>query len=159
MHTNEEARDYKILRCKVDEIDNLEIFIPPKKETVIGDLDFLDDYIIRGEKSDAIPKLFVRNIQTNKEEEIKISEEVIGVPSFSFKQRDTNTTKIRVGWESMATPKKIYEYDIVTKKRKLVKETEIPSGHDSNKYIVERIKAKSRDGRMIPISLLRLKKF
>ena len=151
------ARDYKILRCKVDEIDNLEIFIPPKKETVIGDLDFLDDYIIRGEKSDAIPKLFVRNIQTNKEEEIKISEEVIGVPSFSFKQRDTNTTKIRVGWESMATPKKIYEYDIVTKKRKLVKETEIPSGHDSNKYIVERIKAKSRDGRMIPISLLRLK--
>ena len=46
MHTNEGARDYKILRCKVDEIDNLEIFIPPKKETVIGDLDFLDDYII-----------------------------------------------------------------------------------------------------------------
>ena len=157
MHTNEGARDYKILRCKVDEIDNLEIFIPPKKETVIGDLDFLDDYIIRGEKSDAIPKLFVRNIKTNKEEEIKISEEVIGVPSYSFKQRDTDTTKIRVGWESMATPKKIYEYDIVTKKRKLVKETEIPSGHDSNKYIVERIKAKSRDGRMIPISLLRLK--
>ena len=96
MHTNEGARDYKILRCKVDEIDNLEIFIPPKKETVIGDLDFLDDYIIRGEKSDAIPKLFVRNIQTNKEEEIKISEEVIGVPSFSFKQRDTNTTKIKL---------------------------------------------------------------
>ena len=157
VHTNEDARDYKILRCKIDEIDNLEIFVPSKKETVIGDLDFLDDYIIRGEKSDAIPKLFVRNIKTNDEEEIKISEEVIGVPSFSFKQRDTNTTKIRVGWESMATPKKIYEYDVVTKKRLLVKETEIPSGHDSNKYIVERIKAKSRDGRMIPISLLRLK--
>ena len=72
-------------------------------------------------------------------------------------QRDTNTTKIRVGWESMATPGRVYEYDIVTKEKKLVKETEIPSGHDPSKYVVERIKAKSHDGRLIPISLVRLK--
>ena len=39
----------------------------------------------------------------------------------------------------------------------LVKEVEIPSGHDSNKYIVERIKAKSHDGRMIPITLVKKK--
>ena len=72
-------------------------------------------------------------------------------------QKDTNTTKIRVHWESMATPGKIYEYDIVTKEKKLIKETEIPSGHDPDRYVVERIKAKSHDGRMIPISLVRLK--
>jgi oligopeptidase B len=73
-------------------------------------------------------------------------------------QKDTNTTKIRVSWESMATPGKIYEYDIVSKEKKLVKETEIPSGHDPKKYVVERIKAKSHDGRMIPISLGKVKK-
>ena len=157
VHTNEDARDYKILKCKVEQIDKLEIFIPAKKETVIGGLDFLDEYILRGEKSDAIPKLYVRNIKTNHEEEIKISDEAIGVPGASLMQKNTNTTKIRVGWESMATPGKIYEYDIITKEKKLVKETEIPSGHDPDKYVVERIKAKSHDGRMIPISLVRLK--
>ena len=157
IHTNEDARDYKILKCKTDQIDKLEVFISKKKETVIGGLDFLDDYIIREEKSDAIHKLFVRNIKTNKEEEIKISDEAIGVPGASLIQKNTNTTKIRVSWESMATPGKIYEYDIVTKEKKLVKETEIPSGHDPSKYIVERIKAESHDGRMIPISLIRLK--
>ncbi len=157
VHTNEDARDYKVLRCKTDQIKNLEVYIPAKKETVIGGLDFLDEYILRGEKSDAIPKLFVRNIKTNKEEEIKISDEAIGVPGASLMQRDTNTTKIRVGWESMATPGRVYEYDIVTKEKKLVKETEIPSGHDPSKYVVERIKAKSHDGRLIPISLVRLK--
>ena len=157
VHTNEDARDYKVLRCKTNQIQNLEVYIPAKKETVIGGLDFLDEYILRGEKSDAIPKLFVRNIKTNKEEEIKISDEAIGVPGASLMQRDTNTTKIRVGWESMATPGRVYEYDIVTKEKKLVKETEIPSGHDPSKYIVERIKAKSHDGRLIPISLVRLK--
>ena len=157
VHTNEDARDYKVLRCKTDQINKLETFIPAKKETVIGGLDFLDNYILRGEKSDAIPKLFVRNIKTNKEEEIKISDEAIGVPGASLMQKDTNTTKIRVSWESMATPGKIFEYDILTKEKKLVKETEIPSGHDPSKYVVERIKAKSHDGRMIPISLVRLK--
>ncbi len=157
VHTNEGARDYKVLRCKTNQIDKLEVFIPAKKETVIGGFEFLDDYILRSEKSDAIPKLFVRNINTNKEEEIKISDEPIGVPGISLMQRDTNTTMIRVGWESMATPGRVYEYDIVTKEKKLVKETEIPSGHDPSKYVVERIKARSHDGRMVPISLVRLK--
>ncbi len=157
IHTNEDARDYKILRCKTDKIDNLEVFIHPKKETVIGGFEFLDNYIIRTEKSDAIPKLYVRNLKNNTEEEIKVSNEVIGVPGVSLMQRDTNTSKIRVGWESMSTPARVYEYDIITKEKKLVKETEIPSGHDPKKYIVERIKAKSHDGRMIPISLIRLK--
>ncbi len=157
IHTNEKARDYKILRCKKDSIENLEEFIPSKKEVVIGGLDFLDEYIIRAEKSDAIPKLYIRNIDTNKEEEIKISNEPIGVPGASLMQKDTNTTKIRISWESLATPGKIFEYDIKTKEKKLVKEVEIPSGHDPSRYVVERIKAKSHDGRMIPISLVRLK--
>jgi len=157
VHTNKDARDYKILRCKISDIKNLEEFIPSKKETVVGALDFLDDYIIRGEKSDAIPKLFVRNIKTNKEEEIKISNEVIGSPGAALMQKDTNTSKIRVSWESMATPGRVYEYDILTKEKTLVKEVEIPSGHNPDNYVVERIKAKSHDGRMIPISLVRLK--
>ncbi len=157
VHTNKNARDYKILRCKINNIEELEEFIPSKKETVIGDLDFLDDFIIRGEKSDAIPRLFIRDIKTNKEEEIRISDEPIGSPGSSLMQRDRNTSKIWLSWESMATPGKVYEYDILTKEKKLVKEVEIPSGHDPKNYTVERIKAKSHDGRMIPISLVRLK--
>ena len=58
---------------------------------MIGGLDFLDDYILRAEKSDAISKLY-ENIKTNKEEEIKISDEAIGVPGASLMQKDTNTT-------------------------------------------------------------------
>ena len=157
IQTNKDAEDNKILRCKIDDINKLEEFIPSKKEVVIGGLEFLDDFIIRSENSDFVYKLFVRNIKTDQEEEIKISDEAIGIPGASLMQKDRNTSKIRVGWESMATPSKVYEYDILTKEKKLVKERKIPSGHDPDKYIVERIKAKSHDGRMVPISLVRLK--
>ena len=157
VHTNENALDYQILICKHDNINQLEIFIPKKDETIIGGLEFLDEYIIRAERSNAVPKIFVRKIDTNEEEEIIISEEQIGSPGISLMQKDTNTTKVWISWESLATPGKIYEYDIVTKEKKLVKEEEIPSGHNSNLYLVERINAKSHDGRMIPITLVRKK--
>ncbi len=157
IQTNKNARDYKILRCKIENINKLEEFISAKKETVVGGLEFLNDFILRSEKADAVSKLFVRNIKTNEEEEIKISDEAIGCPGATLMQKDKNTSKIRVSWESMKTQNKIYEYDILTKEKKLVKQVEIPAGHDPDKYIVERIKAKSHDGRMIPISLVRLK--
>jgi len=157
IHTNENALDYQILRCDHNDIKKLEVFIPPKEETVIGSFDFLDNYILRGEKADAIPKLFIRNIDTNEEEELLISDEPVGSPGISLMQKNTNTTKIRISWDSLATPGKIYEYDILTKEKKLVKEVEIPSGHNPDNYIVERIKAKARDGRQIPITLVRRK--
>ena len=53
--------------------------------------------------------------------------------------------------------KEVKSGGIITKEKKLVKEIEIPSGHNPDKYVVERIKAKSHDGRMVPISLVRLK--
>jgi len=72
-------------------------------------------------------------------------------------QKNTNTSKIRISWASMATPRKVYEYDIKNKEKKLVKEVEIPSGHNPDNYIVERIKATSHDGQQIPITLVRRK--
>jgi len=72
-------------------------------------------------------------------------------------QKNTNTTKIRISWDSLATPGKVYEYDIITKEKKLVKEIEIPSGHNPDNYLVERIKATAHDGRKIPITLVRRK--
>ena len=72
-------------------------------------------------------------------------------------QKNTNTTKIRISWDSLATPGKVYEYDIITKEKKLVKEIEVPSGHNPDDYLVERIKATAHDGRKIPITLVRRK--
>ncbi len=157
VHTNKGALDYQMLRCDHKNIKKLEIFIPPKEETIIGGFDFLDDYILRAEKSDAIPKLFIRNIHTNEEEELIISKEAVGSPGISLMQKNTNTTKVRISWDSLATPGKIYEYDIKTKEKKLVKEIEVPSGHNPDDYLVERIKAPGHDGRKIPITLIRRK--
>ena len=157
IHTNQDALDYQVLRCDHKDINRLSVFIPPKEETIIGSFEFLDNHILRMEKSDAKHKIFFRDLNTNYEEELIVSNEDVGSPGVSLMQKNTNTTKVRISWDSLATPGKIYEYDILSKEKKLVKEVEIPSGHNPNNYIVERIKATAHDGRKIPITLVRRK--
>ena len=100
VHTNQDAIDYQVLRCNHKDIKKLDVFISPKEETVIGGFEFLDNYILRSEKSDAIPRLFIRNINTNEEEELEISKEPVGSPGIALMQKNTNTTKIRISWDS-----------------------------------------------------------
>ena len=157
-HTNEDAEDFKIDKCGDLSKKNWETFIPAKSEVLIGGLVFLKNWIIRSETSNALGKLFLRNPKTNKEQEIVFSEEKVIVPSISLIQRDKDTDLVYLSYSSPKTPGRTYLYNLKTKDRKLVKEQEIPSGHNSNDYIVERLECASHDGRMVPITITRHKK-
>ena len=61
-------------------------------------------------------------------------------------------------FSSPKTPSKTYLYNLETKEKKLVKEQEIPSGHKSENYIVERLECPSHDGRLVPMTITRHKK-
>ena len=157
-HTNNGAEDFKIERC--DDLSNQkwEIYIAAKEEVLIGGLIFLNDWIIRGEKSNALGKLFVRNKQTGIEEELKFTDESVIVPSVSLIQRNKNTDLVYLSYSSPKTPGKTYLYNLKTKEKKLVKEQEIPSGHNPDDYIVERLECPSHDGRLVPLTITRHKK-
>ena len=58
-HTNENAEDFKIERCKDLSSQNWKTFIPAKDEVLIGGLVFLKDWIIRSETSNALSKLII----------------------------------------------------------------------------------------------------
>ncbi len=157
-HTNEDAEDFKIDRCNDLSNQNWETYIAAKNEVLIGGLVFLNDWIIRSEKSNALRKLYLRNIKTNLEEELIFSDEKVIVPGISLIQRDRNTDQVYLSYSSPKTPGKTYLYNLKTKEKKLIKEQEIPSGHNPDDYIVERIECASHDGRLIPITITRHKK-
>ena len=157
-HTNEDAEDFKIERCSDLSKQNWEVYINAKNEVLIGGLIFLNDWIIRSEKSNALGKLYLRDIKTNLEEELIFSDEEVIVPGISLTQRDKNTDLVYLSYSSPKTPGKTYLYNLKTKEKKLVKEQEIPSGHNTDDYIVERLECSSHDGRLIPITITRHKK-
>ena len=158
MNTNKDAEDFKVSRCSQQNISNWEDFIPAKDGTLIGGLTFLKDWILRYEVSDALSKIYVRNIKTNEEEELKITEERVISPGISIGQKDKDTNIIRISYDSPKTPSRTFEYNIKTKEKKLLKEQIIPSGHNRDDYIVERLNCESHDDRQIPMTITYHKK-
>jgi len=156
-HTNENAEDFKIDVADNLKDQNWKTFITAKDEVLIGGLTFLDNWIIRLETSDALDKLFVKNITTEIEEELIFSDEIVYVPSVSLMQRDKNTDAIYLSYSSPKTQSRVYSYNLNTKEKQLVKEQEIPSGHNSDDYVVERTDCKSHDGRLVPLTITRHK--
>ena len=156
-HTNENAEDFKIDITENLENPDWKIFISAKEEVLIGGLTFLNNWIIRSETSNALDKLFVKNITTKKEEELIFSDENVYVPWISLVQRDKNTDEIYLGYSSPKTQSRVYSYNLRSKEKKLVKEQKIPSGHNSEDYIVERVDCESHDGRMVPLTITRHK--
>ena len=156
-HTNENAEDFKIDISDSLENPNWKTFISAKDEVLIGGLTFLKNWIIRSETSDALDKLFVKNINTGIEEELIFSDETVYVPGVSLKQRDKNTDEIYLSYSSPKTQSRVYSYNLSTKEKRLVKEQEIPSGHNPDDYIVERIDCKSHDGKLVPLTITRHK--
>ncbi|MDA7481516.1 S9 family peptidase [Candidatus Pelagibacter ubique] len=156
-HTNENAEDFKVEISNSLEKPDWKTFIAAKDEVLIGGLTFLKNWIIRSETSDALDKLFVKNITTGKEEELIFSDETVYVPGASLMQRDKNTDEIYISYSSPKTQSRVYSYNLSTKEKKLVKEQEIPSGHNPDDYIVERVDCKSHDGRLVPLTITRHK--
>ena len=158
MHTNKNAEDFKIERTKDINFQDWETFIPAKKETLIGGITHLKKWMIRSEFTNALDKVYVRNLETNFEEELIFTDESVYDADVSLIQKDKDTDLIYIGYSSPKTQSTVYLYNLKTKEKKLVKKQEIPSGHNPEDYIVERIECKSHDGRRIPLTITRHKK-
>ena len=157
MHTNKNAEDFKIERCNDIISQKWKTFIPAKDETLIGGLIFLNKWIIRSEVTNALDKIFVRNVETNQEEELIFTDENVYDSGVSLTQRDKNTDLVYIAYSSPKTQSRVYLYNLKTKEKKLVKEQIIPSGHSPENYIVERLEYDSHDGRKVPVTITRHK--
>ena len=117
MHTNKNAEDFKIEKTKNIYFDKWEAFIPEKKETLIGGLTFLENWIIRSEVSNALGKIFVRNLITNIEEELIFSDEEVYDGGISLIQKDKNTDLIHISYSTPKTQSRVYLYNLKTKEK------------------------------------------
>ena len=121
IHTNYKAEDFKICKCLHNKTNNWKDVVPAKDEVLVGGFTMLNNWMIRSETINAIPKIFVKNLLTNKEEELLFTEEEIYSPSISLKQKNRNTNEILISYNSPKTPEKVYSYNLKNKNKKLIK--------------------------------------
>ncbi len=54
----------------------------------------------------------------------------------------------------MTTPSQLFDYNMATRERVLLKTQEVPSGHNPDDYVTRRVMAPAHDGELVPVSLL-----
>ncbi len=66
---------------------------------------------------------------------------------------DATATRVRYSYTSMTTPSSVFELDLATKKRELLKQQPVP-GYDASRYTSEYTHATAIDGTKVPISIV-----
>ena len=148
------AEDFKIVVAPLDrpERENWRDLIPHRPGVMILSYLLLKDFLVRLEREDGLPRIVVRALATGEEHVIPFDDAVFDLDLSSGYEFDTRV--IRFGYSSMLRPDETYEYDLVTRERRLLKRQVIPSGHDPERYATKRLFAIAGDGERIPVSLL-----
>jgi len=118
---------------------------------VLGQIAF-HDFHVRSEREDGLTRLVVRRMSDGQEQPISFDETAYDLSLMGSLEYETHIC--RFSYSSMTTPEQVFDYDMASGERTLLKEQEVPSGHDASDYVTERVFAVAADGERVPISLL-----
>lgn len=151
------AKDFKIVTvpCNDPGRENWKELVPHKPGRLILSALAFENYLVRLEREGGLPRIVVRDRTSGEEHDIAFDEEAYSLGLGGTLEYDTDV--MRFSYSSMTTPSQLFEYNMRTRERTLLKTQEVPSGHDPANYVTRRLMAKSHDGELVPISLLHRK--
>jgi oligopeptidase B len=152
--TNEDAEDFKLVEAPVADPgpENWRELVPHRPGRLILGVVTFAGFIVRLEREGGLPRIVVRRRDDGNEHTIEFEEQAYAlglVPGYEY-----DTPMLRFTYASLTTPDQVFDYDMNTRERTLLKQREIPSGHDPGLYLSKRIFATGHDGEEVPISLL-----
>jgi oligopeptidase B len=148
------AKDFKIMTAPVADPRraNWTELVGHEPGRLILSLLSFKDFLVRLERKDGLPRIVVRDRASGEEHMISFEEEAFSLGLSGSYEYDTDT--MRFSYSSMTTPAQLFDYNMRTRERTLLKTQEVPSGHNPADYITRRLMAPSHDGELVPISLI-----
>jgi oligopeptidase B len=148
------AEDYKIVTAPAlsPDAENWTDLVPHTPGVLILDVIALANHLVRLERVEGLPRIVVRDLRDSREWIVKFDEEAYSLGVSAGYEFDTAT--VRMSYSSPTTPSRTYDLDLDTGERTLLKEQEVPSGHDAANYVTRRIFADAPDGARVPVTLL-----
>ncbi len=153
IRTNLDAQNFRLMKTPVSKTtkENWTEVIGHRDDVYFSDFDIFKDYLVVSERKEGIMRLRVIPWEGD-EYYIDFDEEVYTV--HSNVNLDFDTDIFRFSYTSLTTPNTIYDYNLKTKERTLLKQTEILGGFNKDDYETKRIYATAGDGTKIPMSIV-----
>ena len=153
------AKNFKLMECTPGNTDaaNWKEVIAHNKDVLLQGVEEFKDFIVINERKDGLVKMRIRNLKNNTEHYIDFGEAAYAA-NFNANP-EYNTNILRYSYTSLTTPNSVFDYDLITNKKTLMKQQEVLGGYNAKEYITERLTATAKDGTKIPISLVYKKGF
>jgi oligopeptidase B len=148
------AKDFKIMEAPVaapERANWREVVAHEPGRLILSHMAF-KRHLVWLERSSGLPRIIVRDRATGAEHAIAFDEEAYALGLQGSMEYDTDV--IRFTYSSMTTPSQLFDYDMTTRQRTLLKTQEVPSGHTPEDYVTRRIMAPAADGETVPVTLL-----
>ena len=148
------AKDFKIVTAPAADPrrENWTDLVPHRPGRLILAVLSFKDFLVRLERSEGLPRIVVHERASGEEHVVGFDEEAFSLALSGSYEYDTEM--MRFTYSSMTTPAQLFDYNMRTRERTLLKTQEVPSGHDPDHYVTRRLMAPSHDGELVPVSLI-----
>ncbi len=148
------AEDFKVVEAPLETPERAQWrdLVPHEAGRLIVSLLVFKRHLVRLERVEGLPRLTVENLESGESHVVAFAEAAYSLGVLPGYEYDTAT--LRFVYSSLTTPAQTFDYDMDSRDRRLLKQQEVPSGHDPADYRAERLLAESHDGALVPVSLL-----
>lgn len=151
----DKATNFKLMKTPEGKTtsENWTDLIEHRKDVLLEGIDIFKDYLVVEERSNGLNKIQIRPWSGVGAYYLPFAIETY--TAYTTTNVDFDTEILRYGYQSMATPSSIIDFNMRTQEKKILKEQEVLGGKfDKNNYIEERVWATATDGTKVPISMV-----
>ncbi len=159
IRTNLNAKNFKIVVTPENNtrVDAWKDFVPHNDKVLIQGFDVFKNFLAVSERKDGLTQLHIIDTRTGDAHFLSFGEATYAAGLGQNPGYDTEL--LRFNYTSLTTPSSVYDYNMTSRKKTLLKQQPVLGDFDPDNYESERVYAKAEDGTMIPISIVYRKGF
>ena len=159
IRTNLHSKNFKVVTCAEDKKDtaNWKDLVPHNDSILIQGFELFKNFLAVSERKNGLTQLHVISLKDNASHYLAFDE-----PAYTASigaNPDYNTDVLRFNYTSLTTPNSVYDYNMVSKEKKLQKQQEVLGDFKVADYVTERLFATTKDGTKVPIAVVYKKGF
>lgn len=151
----DKATNFKLMKTPetATSAENWKDLIGHRKDVLLEGIEIFKDYLVVEERSNGLNKIRIMPWNGKGEYYLPFNSETY--TAYTTTNVDFDTEILRYGYQSLATPSSVIDFNMRTQEKKVLKEQEVLGGKfDKNNYVEERIWATATDGTKVPISMV-----
>ncbi len=154
IRTNWEAKNFRLMKTTLRQTDrsSWQEVLPHRDDVLLESFELFRDFLVTEERRQGLVRFRVMPAKGDGEHDVDFGE-----PAYAAAlgdNHDFNASILRYEYTSMTTPDSVYDYDMKTREKVLLKQEEVLGGFAISHYGTERTWATAPDGTRVPISLV-----